>query len=347
MSAVSDAVQPADLAFFSTLAASGSLSATARELGLTPAAVSKRLAQMEQRAGVALVNRTTRRMALTPEGEVYLERARRILDEIEQLGELLSRSNDRPRGLLRVNATLGFGRSAVGPAISRYARRYPEVEVQLQLSVTPPPLTDDSFDVCIRFGEPPDTRVVARRLAPNRRLLCASPAYLAERGMPRKPADLARHNCIGIRQGDEAYGVWRLAQARGAARATEAVRIGGSLTTNDGEIAVKWALDGHGILMRAEWDIHDYLADGRLVLVLPGYETPAADIYAVYPRRLQMSARVRSFVDFIAGEFAQPRVLPAPGAAPGARARTAGDTPLAARDAATPDRPPKRRRPAR
>ena len=125
------------------------------------------------------------------------------------------------------------------------------------------------------------------------------------------------------------------------------MRIGGSLTTNDGEIAVKWALDGHGILMRAEWDIHDYLADGRLVLVLPGYETPAADIYAVYPRRLQMSARVRSFVDFIAGEFAQPRVLSVPGAAPGARARTAGDTPAAARDAATPDRPPKRRRPAR
>ncbi|MBN3727767.1 LysR substrate-binding domain-containing protein [Burkholderia sp. Ac-20379] len=303
---MTDAVQPADLAFFSTLAASGSLSAAARELGLTPAAVSKRLAQMEQRAGVALVNRTTRRMALTPEGDVYLERARKILDEIQQLGDLLSNANGQPRGLLRVNATLGFGRSAVGPAISRYARRYPEVDVQLQLSVTPP-LTDDSFDICIRFGEPPDTRVVARRLASNRRLLCASPAYLAARGVPRKPADLARHNCIGIRQGDEAYGVWRLTHGRGSARATEAVRIGGSLTTNDGEIAVKWALDGHGILMRAEWDVLDYLADGRLVPVLPDCETPAADIYAVYPHRLQMSARVRSFVDFIAAEFAQPR----------------------------------------
>lgn len=331
---MTDAVQPADLAFFSTLAASGSLSAAARELGLTPAAVSKRLAQMEQRAGVALVNRTTRRMALTPEGDVYLERARKILDEIQQLGDLLSSANGQPRGLLRVNATLGFGRSAVGPAISRYARRYPEVDVQLQLSVTPPPLTDDSFDICIRFGEPPDTRVVARRLASNRRLLCASPAYLAERGMPRKPADLARHNCIGIRQGDEAYGVWRLTHGRGSARATEAVRVGGSLTTNDGEIAVKWALDGHGILMRAEWDVLDYLADGRLVLVLPDCETPAADIYAVYPRRLQMSARVRSFVDFIAAEFAQPRAV-TPASAQAATKAAPAREPNAARKPAT------------
>ena len=296
-------VQPTDLSFFSTLAASGSLSAAARELGLTPAAVSKRLTQMEQRAGVPLVNRTTRRMMLTPEGEVYLEHARRILDEIDALSELLGSAKKSPKGLLRVNATLGFGRSHVAPAISRFVNRYPQVAVQLQLSVTPPPLTDDAFDVCIRFGEPPDTRVVARRLAPNRRLLCAAPSYIAEYGMPITPRELVRHNCIGIRQGDEAYGVWRLATGRGAARKTEAVRINGNLTTNDGEIAVKWALDGHGVLMRAEWDVNEYLADGRLVQVLPGFETPGADIFAVYSQRHQMSARIRTFVDFIAGEL--------------------------------------------
>ncbi|KAA0998921.1 LysR family transcriptional regulator [Paraburkholderia panacisoli] len=298
-----ETVQPADLSFFSTLAASGSLSAAARELGLTPAAVSKRLTQMESRAGVALINRTTRRMMLTPEGELYVEHARRILDEIDQLSELLGTARESPKGLLRVNATLGFGRSHVAPAISRFVAEYPQVSVQLQLSVTPPPLTDDAFDVCIRFGEPPDTRVVARRLAVNRRLLCAAPSYIASHGMPMTAHDLTRHNCIGIRQGDEAYGVWRLTSGRGASRKTEAVRINGTLTTNDGEIAVKWALEGHGILMRAEWDIKQYLADGSLVRVLPDHETPNADIFAVYSQRHQMSNRIRAFVDFIAHDL--------------------------------------------
>ncbi|QGZ58168.1 LysR family transcriptional regulator [Paraburkholderia acidiphila] len=307
---MSDTVLPADLGFFSTLASSGSLSAAARELGLTPAAVSKRLAQMEERAGVPLVNRTTRRMMLTPEGEVYLEHARRILDEIDELGELLGGSKKHPKGLLRVNATLGFGRSHIGPALSRFVAQYPQVSVQLQLSVMPPPLTEDSYDVCIRFGEPPDTRVIARRLAANRRLLCASPAYLAKRGTPATPHDLAKHNCIGIRQGDEAYGVWRLSNERGNARKSEAIRINGNLTTNDGEIAVKWALDGHGILMRAEWDINEYLADGRLVVVLPEYETPGADIYAVYAQRHQLSTRIRAFVDFLAIELSKSRQYP-------------------------------------
>ncbi|WP_395064877.1 LysR family transcriptional regulator [Paraburkholderia silvatlantica] len=307
---MTDTVLPADLGFFSTLASSGSLSAAARELGLTPAAVSKRLAQMEERAGVPLVNRTTRRMMLTPEGEVYLEHARRILDEIDELGELLGGSKKHPKGLLRVNATLGFGRSHIGPALSRFVAQYPQVSVQLQLSVMPPPLTEDSYDVCIRFGEPPDTRVIARRLAANRRLLCAAPAYLASRGVPATPHDLAKHNCISIRQGDEAYGVWRLSHERGNARKPEAVRINGNLTTNDGEIAVKWALDGHGILMRAEWDINEYLADGRLVVVLPEYETPGADIYAVYAQRHQLSTRIRAFVEFLAIELGQSQRCP-------------------------------------
>lgn len=296
-------MHPADIGFFSTLAASSSLSAAARELGLTAAAVSKRLAQMEQRAGVMLVNRTTRRMMLTPEGEVFLAHARRILDEIDELGELLGSAKKSPNGLLRVNATLGFGRGHVGPAISRFVARHPQVSVQLQLSVAPPPLTDDAFDVCIRFGELPGTRVIARRLAPNRRLLCASPAYLAKHGTPLTPHDLCRHNCIGIRQGDEPYGVWRLSSGRGASHKTETVRISGNLTTNDGEIAVKWALDGHGILMRAQWDIEEYLADGRLAVVLDGYSTPSADIYAVYAQRHQMSTRIRAFVDFLAQEL--------------------------------------------
>ena len=297
---MSAGIQPADLGFFSALAAAGSLSAAARELGITTPAVSKRLALMETRVGVSLVNRTTRRMSLTPEGELYLEHARRILGDIDDMEQLLGVSKATPKGLLRVNATLGFGRSHVAPLISRFVRAHPQVEVQLQLSVNPPPLTDDSFDVCIRFGPPPDARVIARHIAPNRRLLCASPAYLARHGVPKVPNDLTRHNCIGIRQGEEAYGVWRLSSGRGKNATVEAVKTRGNLTTNDGEIAVSWALDGHGIVMRAEWDVERHLKNGTLVQVLPQHHTPDADIHAVYPQRHQRAARVRAFVDFVA-----------------------------------------------
>jgi DNA-binding transcriptional LysR family regulator len=302
---MSNAIQPADLGFFSVLAGAGSLSAAARELGVTTPAVSKHLAQMEARLGVSLVNRTTRRMGMTPEGELYLEHARRILGEIDGMQELLGVSKGTPKGLLRVNATLGFGRSHVAPLISRFVRKHPQMEVQLQLSVNPPALTDDSFDVCIRFGAPPDARVIARHIAPNRRLLCASPAYLARHGTPKVPNDLIKHNCIGIRQGEEAYGLWRLTAGRSKNATTEAIKTRGNLTTNDGEIAVNWALDGHGILMRAEWDIERFLANGRLVQVLPQHATPDADIYAVYPQRHQLAVRVRAFVDFVALAFKQ------------------------------------------
>jgi len=302
---MSSGIQASELSFFASLATCGSLSAAARELGITTPAVSKRLSQMEARTGVALVNRTTRRMSLTPEGEVLFDHARRILGEIAELDQLLTMSKGQPKGQLRVNATLGFGRLHVAPAISRYVLAYPEVDVQLQLSVNPPALTDDQFDVCIRFGEPADTRVIAKRLARNRRLLCAAPAYLAARGVPASPLDLVRHNCICIRQGDEAYGAWRLAPLRDAAGVAETVKVRGNLTTNDGEIAVNWALDGHGILMRAEWDIERYLASGRLVQVLPGLRTPDADIYAVYPQRHQLSARIRTFVEFLSEALAR------------------------------------------
>jgi len=294
---------PSEMAFFSLLARCGSFSATARELNVSTPAVSKRLAQMEARLGVQLLNRTTRRVSLTPEGETYLAHARRILADIADMEQLVSRTQSTPQGLLRVNATLGFGRSHIAPLISDFVRSHPQVQVQLQLSVDPPPLASDAFDVCIRFGEPPDARVIARRIAPNRRLLCAAPAYLAQRGTPKIPSDLARHDCIGIRQGDDAYGQWRLSPAR-KPDAVEVVKVRGGLSTNDGEIAVNWALEGHGIVMRAEWDVARYLRSGRLVQVLADHHTPPADIYAIYPQRHQAAARVRAFVDFLVGRFA-------------------------------------------
>lgn len=292
---------PTEMSFFSLLARLGSFSATARELNVTTPAISKRLAQMESRLGVQLLIRTTRRISLTPEGEVYLAHARRILADIDDMEQQVSSAIAAPKGLLRVNATLGFGRSHIAPLISDFARLQPEVQVQLQLTVNPPPLSDDVFDVCIRFGEPPDARVIARRIAANRRLICAAPSYLEKYGTPRTPNELATHNCIGIRQGDEAYGIWHLT----AGQKTETVKVRGNLSTNDGEIAVNWALAGHGLLMRAEWDVAKYLRSSRLQQVLEGYQTPNADIYAVFPQRHQTAARVRAFVDFLVARFAQ------------------------------------------
>ncbi len=292
---------PSEMAFFSLLVRTGSLSATARELNVTTPAVSKRLSQMEARLGVQLMHRTTRRMSLTPEGELYLAHARRILADIDDMERQVSSALASPKGLLRVNATLGFGRSHIAPLISQFTKSYPDVEVQLQLTVNPPPLNEDAFDVCIRFGEPPDARIMAKHIASNRRLICASPAYLAKHGTPKVPADLTQHSCIGIRQGDEAYGIWHFQNGK----KMDTVKVRGTLSTNDGEIAVSWALAGHGVLMRAEWDIAKYLRSGRLRQVLGNYPTPAADIYAVYPPRHQTAARVQAFVSFVA-EALQP-----------------------------------------
>lgn len=287
------------MAFFSLLARSGSLSSAARELGITPPAVTRRLSLLEQRLEVQLVTRTTRRMALTAEGEEYLNHARRITAEIDDIEHRLKLAVAEPQGLLRVNATLGFGRSHIAPIISRFHKAHPNVQVELQLSVNPPASSDTSYDVCIRFGEPPDTRVIAKKIANNRRLLCASPSYIHINGTPKTPKDLKQHKCISIRHGDEAYGLWRLKSSNDQ----ETIKINGPLTTNDGDIAVQWALDGHGIIMRAEWDISKYLKSGRLVTVLQNYRTPSADIYAVYPQRHRLTGRVRSFVDFIIHSF--------------------------------------------
>jgi DNA-binding transcriptional LysR family regulator len=289
-----------ELTFFVLLARKGSLSAAARELGLTPPAVTKRLAQMEQRLGTRLVNRTTRSLSLTGEGQVYLEHAARILDEIRAMEERIASSRATPKGLLRVNATLGFGRLVIAPLISAFARRYPEVEAQLQLTDRPINLVKEAFDLGIRFGELADSRLSARKLMNNRRFLCAAPIYLKKFGEPRAPAELARHRCIVHCQNDETPDLWRLAKGRHA----ETVRVPCTLSSNDGDVVLNWALDGHGILVRSEWDAAKYLQSGRLQLVLPGYRLPDADLHAYYPTRQNMPAKVRAFLDFIVEHIA-------------------------------------------
>jgi LysR family transcriptional activator of dmlA len=288
-----------DLAFFVMLVKQGSLAAVARELGVTPPVVSTNLAKLELRLGVRLLNRTTRRMSVTHEGEVYYAEAVRILAEVEELESSVAESRAVPKGLLRVNATIGFGRQYIGPAISGFVRKFPEVEVQLQVTDRPLNLSDEAFDVGIRIGMLPDARFHARKIASNFRVLCASPVYLHNNPAPATPRDLQRHHCIVLRENDAAYGTWHLQQGK----KEETVKVRGGLSTNHGEVALGWALDGHGILMRSEWDIAPYLRSGRLCPVLPDWQLAPADIFAVYPERLNMSAKVTAFVDFMRERF--------------------------------------------
>ena len=292
-----------DLAFFALLARHPSLAAAAQELGVTPPAVSRRLAQLEQRLGVRLLNRTTRRLSLTPEGERYLEEGGRILRDIEGLERSLVTSREVPHGLLRINATFGFGRRHLSPAISDFARLYPAVEMVLQLTDRPMDLTAHAMDIGIHFGEPPDSRILARKIATNRRLLCAAPSYLSARPEPVTPRDLQAQACIVIRENNTAFNNWQLTNGK----QQEMVKVTGPLSTNFGEIAVDWALAGHGVLLRSEWDLGSYLQSGQLRRVLAPWEGASADIYAIYPQRHHLSAKVRVFLDFLVGRFADLR----------------------------------------
>jgi DNA-binding transcriptional LysR family regulator len=288
-----------DLAFFVLLAKLGSMSATARELGVTPPAITKRLSLMEQKLGVRLVNRTTRRISLTQEGETYLAQSTRILHQIREMEESISSGRAAPKGLLRVNATPGFGRTRIAPIVSRFAHAYPEVEVELHLTDRPISLVEEAYDLAIRFGELPDTRLTARKLMSNKRYLCASPAYLKKAGEPQTPAELHRHRCILHRQNDDVYGTWRLQKGK----AVELVKVRGAVSSNDGDIVKNWALDGHGFVQRSEWDGAKYMESGRLKEIMQDYRLPDADLYVYYLSRSNLPAKVRAFIDFLAEEF--------------------------------------------
>jgi LysR family transcriptional regulator, transcriptional activator for dmlA len=284
-----------DLNLFALVARNRNLAAAARELGVTPPAVSKRLAQLEQRLGVRLMNRTTRRLSLTPEGELYLANGSRILDELSELEQLVTRSRGEPTGLLRVNASFGFGRTHIAPAVSEFVERFPSMKIQLQLTERPLSLQEEGFDLGIRFGEVPDARINARLLLKNRRIVCASPAYLKRHGRPSVPHDLTRHACIVLRENDSAYGTWHFSRGKRA----DTVKVDGALSSNDGNTVLRWALDGRGVVVRSQWEIDGHIGRGELVPLLVEWALPNADIHAVYLERNRLSAKLRTFVDFL------------------------------------------------
>jgi DNA-binding transcriptional LysR family regulator len=250
---------------------------------------------------VRLIARNTRRISLTNEGEIYLAEGRRILGEIDDLERSISSSQAAPIGLLKVHATLGFGRAFVAPAISKFSALYPDLEIQLFLTDRSVSLAEGAVDVAVRFGPPPDGRVTARKIANHRRRVFASPLYLKGRVRPVVPHDLTTHNCLIVRQDDVAYGQWHFTKGP----QTQTVKVRGTLSSNDGAAVLTWALQGHGVLMRSEWDAAPFVRSGDLEVLLDDYALPNADIYAVYPQKQNLAAKVRVFVDFLTTHFAQ------------------------------------------
>ncbi|HVL37381.1 MAG TPA: LysR family transcriptional regulator [Burkholderiales bacterium] len=287
-----------EIAAFTRVVASGSLSAAARELNLSPAMVSRRLAALEARLGVRLLHRTTRRLHLTDEGAGYYESCVRVLDELERADAAVSAGRQEPQGVLRVALPASFGNQYVAPLVPQFAARYPAVQLALSLSDRTVNLIEEGFDVGVRIAHLQDSSLAARKLAPNRRVLCASPEYLRRQGKPRTPADLAHHNCLLA--GDFAA-TW---EYRDPAGKPGAVRVTGRYSCDNWEVLREWALAGLGIALKSTWDVRRHLEDGSLVTLLPGYsfDTGVA-IYAVYPHRRHLPAKTRAFIDFLAASF--------------------------------------------
>jgi DNA-binding transcriptional LysR family regulator len=301
-----------DLSFFQQVATRGSLTEVARHLGLSLPAVSKRLSQLEQRLGVQLLQRTTRRLSLTPEGTLYLEGGRPILRQLEELESALNSRQPTLHGRLRINGTLGFGRRHLAPVVSSFARLHPELEISLELTSQPLSLLDDQFDIGVCMGEPPDSRLIGIRLLENPRILCAAPRYLE--GMPalRQVSDLARHNCIVLRQFGSDYAIWRFHKDG----QDFSHKVSGTLSSNDGEVALGLAIEGHGLILRSRWDVQEHLENGRLQAVLEDHQAPRADIFAVYQQRRHLPQRISLFTQYLAQALAK-RL---PFAVPGSRA---------------------------
>jgi len=288
-----------DVALFVRAALLANVSAAGREFGVSAAVASARIAQLEKLLGARLLHRTTRRISLTQDGEVFMTRAEALLDAAAAARASVGRARAAPQGRLRVSMPSSFGRQHVSPVIGEFLRRYPGVSVDLRLTDQMVDLVDAGIDVAIRIGVLKDSSLVARRLALNRRVLCASPAYLAARGTPHHPSDLARHECLILSEQRD----WRFVTPAGPLN----VRVSGRLVTDNGEVIRDALLAGFGIALKSTWDVAPYLRSGALVSVLDSY--PLADavaLWAVYPSRAFVPPRTLAFIDFVAAHIGDP-----------------------------------------
>ncbi len=291
---------PEDLRVFLTVVRKGGFAAAAEELGLSPAYVSKRIQILETTLGSRLLHRTSRRVALTDDGERVQRWAVRILDDVQQLQDELSEAHTAPRGRLHLCSSFGFGRNHVAPAISLLAEQYPELEIRLDVFDRVVDIVHEGFDLEIHVGDDIAGQHIGRRLVTNNRVLCASPDYLKRRGVPESLQDLQQHDCLVLKERDNAFGIWQLQGPEGEA----SVRVSGPLSSNSGEIVLQWALDGRGVLLRSMWDVKPLLDQGRLVQVLADYRQ-SADVWAVYPTRLANSGKLRVCVEFLQAHLRQ------------------------------------------
>ena len=303
-----------EMSVFAKVVAAGSLSAAARDLGVSTAVVSRRLAALEARLGVRLVNRTTRRLALTDEGASYHEACARILGEIEDADAAAAAKRVEPQGLLKVALPASFGHKHIAPLIPPFAARYPKVQLAFSLSDRTVNVIEEGYDLAIRIGELEDSSLAARKLAPNRRVVCASPEYLKRHPAPNTPSDLQRHNCLTT---NDLQMNWEYKSPDGR---RGVVRVAGLYACDNWEVLREWAMAGLGVALKSTWDVRRQLEEGSLVPLLPGYDfgTDVA-IYAVYPHRRYLPAKTRVFIDYLAESFGPEPYWDQPAAASAAK----------------------------
>ena len=293
---------------FVQVALRGTLTAAAMAEGTAPAVVGRRLDALEARLGVKLMVRTTRRIALTHEGSAFLEDCQRVLAELNDAEASVSAGGVKASGFLRVTAPAGFGRRHVATLVPAFVALHPEVNVSLNLSDRIVDIVNEGVDCAVRVGDLPDSGLVSVRLADNRRLCVASPAYLARAGVPRHPHDLLRHECLTLSSD--------ASQTRGWAFTlegqTQHLRPGGRFDCSDGQVLRDWCLAGLGIAWRSVWEVGQDVASGRLVCVLDDYAAPPNGIHAVFAQRKHLPLRVRLWVEFLKRTYGEPRYWDSP-----------------------------------
>lgn len=293
-----------DLRFFAALATTPTLAAAARALDVTPPAVSQRLAQIEARLGLRLVERGRGRLTLTAEGETLARRAGAILDDLERLNEDMAVRRGEIGGPLRIIAPFGFGRVHIAPAIADLAREYPGIAPDLILSDDPyGAARSDNWDLIIHIGQLADSTLMQRKLAPNRRFLCAAPDYLARNGTPTHPDELRDHACGVIREDQADVTMWGFTGPDGE---RHSVRVRAAFASNDGEVVKSWAVRGLGIVLRSQWSVADDLKEGRLQRVLKDFTPPDADIVALLNPRTLRTARTECALEKISKVLSHP-----------------------------------------
>ena len=282
-----------DLEIFARVARTGNMSAAGREMGLSPAVISKRISQLEDRLGARLFQRTTRHLTLTETGAGYFKRVVDILSLCEEAEDFVSRRNTKPRGTLKATMPTTFARLHVAPYLGAFLDRYPDIELDLHLTDSYIDIIREGFDLAIRIGELEDSSLVARKIAPDHRYIVGAPAYLEKNGTPKSLADLDGHNCLSAGAQD----VWRLEGPEGQCH----VRTNGNIRCNSGELVREALQSGLGLGLRSTWDIGTELKSGDLKVVLPQYRGSSnVAIHAVYPCREFMPAKVNVLIEFLA-----------------------------------------------